>query len=132
MTKLQLLPCPFCGGTAARPDGNDHTWCTEISCGSSAYMHVDAWNNRHQENGDTDLDEKLAMLGRIEFLESEHAIQHLESRIAELEAALERSADTAKAEIMKFRKKTNGRYYPGYHEDMRDAVANAVLALRGE
>lgn len=28
--------------------------------------------------------------------------------------------------VMKFRGKVGGRYYPGYHEDMRDAVATAI------
>lgn len=41
-----LLPCPFCGGEAAPLDENDHTSCTNIACGSTAYMHVDAWNER--------------------------------------------------------------------------------------
>lgn len=40
----KLKPCPFCGGKAARPDGANHTWCTETSCGSDAYMSVEAWN----------------------------------------------------------------------------------------
>lgn len=42
----KLKPCPFCGGKAAEPDGNNHTWCSEISCGSDAYMSVEAWNRR--------------------------------------------------------------------------------------
>lgn len=41
-----LRRCPFCGGHAAEPDGNGHTWCTETSCGSDAYMSVEAWNRR--------------------------------------------------------------------------------------
>lgn len=39
-----MKPCPFCGGEAAEPDANNHTWCTEVSCGSTAYMSVEAWN----------------------------------------------------------------------------------------
>lgn len=41
-----LLPCPFCEGEAAPLDENNHTSCTNIACGSTAYMHVDAWNSR--------------------------------------------------------------------------------------
>lgn len=41
-----LLPCPFCEGEAAPLDENDHTSCTNIACGSTDYMHVDAWNGR--------------------------------------------------------------------------------------
>ena len=41
-----LKPCPFCGGEPAEPDGNNHTWCTETSCGSDAYLSVEAWNRR--------------------------------------------------------------------------------------
>jgi len=41
-----ILPCPFCEGEPALLDKNDHTFCINISCGSTAYMHVDAWNNR--------------------------------------------------------------------------------------
>ena len=33
---------------------------------------------------------------------------------------------------MKFRNKINGKYYPGYHEDMRDAVAAAIRALSSQ
>lgn len=42
----ELKPCPFCGGEAAEPDANRHTWCTETSCGSDAYLSVEAWNRR--------------------------------------------------------------------------------------
>lgn len=41
-------------------------------------------------------------------------------------------ADIAASAIMKFKAKTNGRYYPGYHEDMRDAVKKAILATEPE
>ncbi len=44
--KRLILPCPFCEGEPAPLDENDHTSCTNITCGSTAYMHVDAWNNR--------------------------------------------------------------------------------------
>ncbi len=44
--RRQLLQCPFCEGDPAEPDENKHTYCTNIACGSSAYMHVDAWNKR--------------------------------------------------------------------------------------
>lgn len=43
MTILKI--CPFCGGEAAPLDANDHTWCTNIACGSTSYIHRDAWNN---------------------------------------------------------------------------------------
>lgn len=33
---------------------------------------------------------------------------------------------------MKFRHQMNGRYYPGYHEDMRDYVRKVVLAMKPE
>jgi hypothetical protein len=42
----ELKRCPFCGGEAADPDGNNHTWCSETSCGSDAYLSVEAWNRR--------------------------------------------------------------------------------------
>jgi hypothetical protein len=41
---------------------------------------------------------------------------------------LKRAAKDAASAIMRFKAKTNGRYYPGYHEDMRDVVKKAVLA----
>lgn len=41
-----------------------------------------------------------------------------------------RCASVAAAEVMKFRSKVGGRYYPGYHEDMREAVKNAVCGSR--
>jgi hypothetical protein len=59
--KRLILPCPFCEGEAAPLDENDHTSCTTIWCGSTAYMHVDAWNNRPA----------MAAYARIEELEAE-------------------------------------------------------------
>jgi len=44
--KHYVLACPFCEGEPAPLDENDHTSCTNIACGSTAYMHVDAWNDR--------------------------------------------------------------------------------------
>ncbi|MDV4166232.1 hypothetical protein R1538_34850 [Rhizobium leguminosarum] len=41
---------------------------------------------------------------------------------------LNQAADIAASAIMRFKAKTGGRYYPGYHEDMRDAVKKAILA----
>jgi hypothetical protein len=41
----------------------------------------------------------------------------------------EKFAEAAAAAVMKFRSKVGGKYYPGYHEDMRDAVREAVLAV---
>lgn len=38
----------------------------------------------------------------------------------------EKYATVASAAVMKFRRKVGGSYYPGYHEDMRDAVRKAV------
>ena len=49
--KIKLMACPFCGGKAAKPDVNDHTWCEKISCGSDAYMSVKAWNTRYDSEG---------------------------------------------------------------------------------
>ena len=45
-------------------------------------------------------------------------------------AERDRCAAVAAAEVMKFRSKVGGRYYPGYHEDMREAVKNAVSTSR--
>lgn len=41
-------------------------------------------------------------------------------------------ADIAASAIMKFKAKVGGRYYPGYHEDMRDSVKKAILAAEPE
>jgi hypothetical protein len=43
---IELKRCPFCGSEAAEPDGNNHTWCSETSCGSDSYLSVEAWNRR--------------------------------------------------------------------------------------
>lgn len=59
--KRHVLPCPFCEGEPAPLDENDHTSCMTIWCGSTAYMHVDAWNNRPT----------IAAYQRIEELEAE-------------------------------------------------------------
>ena len=40
---------------------------------------------------------------------------------------LNKAAETAASAIMRFKAKTAGRYYPGYHEDMREAVKKAIL-----
>lgn len=45
-------------------------------------------------------------------------------------AERQRSAKIAAAEVMRFRSKVAGKYYPGYHEDLRDAVSAAVLNVR--
>lgn len=42
---------------------------------------------------------------------------------------LKRAAEAAASAIMRFKAKTGGRYYPGYHEDMRDAVKKAIMAI---
>lgn len=42
---------------------------------------------------------------------------------------LKRAAEEAASAIMRFKAKTAGRYYPGYHEDMREAVKKAILAI---
>lgn len=59
--KRHVLACPFCEGDPAPLDENDHTSCTNITCGSTAYMHVDAWNNRPA----------MKAYARIEELEAE-------------------------------------------------------------
>lgn len=38
----------------------------------------------------------------------------------------EACAIEGRSAVMKFRGKVGGRYYPGYHEDMRDYVATAI------
>lgn len=43
-------------------------------------------------------------------------------------AEREACAESGRAAVMKFRSKVGGRYYPGYHEDMREAVASAIRA----
>ena len=58
MSEKTLRRCPFCGGKAAEPDGNDFTWCEEISC-FEGYVHVDTWNRRHQEQETTSEFERL-------------------------------------------------------------------------
>ena len=45
-----------------------------------------------------------------------------------LREVVEDCAEVAAAAVMKFRRKVGGRYYPGYHEDLRDAVREAVKA----
>ncbi|MDX1222722.1 hypothetical protein GOL85_13415 [Sinorhizobium medicae] len=46
--RVILKSCPFCGGPAVEPDGNDFTWCENIAC-FEGYVHVDTWNRRHDE-----------------------------------------------------------------------------------
>lgn len=46
-------------------------------------------------------------------------------------AERERCKEAAAAAVMKFRSKVNGRYYPGYHEDLRDDVKAAVAHPKG-
>jgi len=47
---------------------------------------------------------------------------------AAVAAEREACAESGRAAVMKFRAKVGGRYYPGYHEDMREAVASAIRA----
>jgi len=46
--------------------------------------------------------------------------------------AYEEAAKVGKSEVMKFRARVGKRYYPGYHEDMRDAVDAAIRKLGSE
>lgn len=41
-------------------------------------------------------------------------------------AERERCAQAGRSAVMKFKSRVGGRYYPGYHEDMRSAVAEAI------
>lgn len=43
---MDIKNCPFCNEPATEPDENNHVMCSAVWCGSDAYMHVDAWNNR--------------------------------------------------------------------------------------
>lgn len=58
---MKPLGCPFCGGEAAPLDENDYTSCTNITCGSTAYMHVSAWNERPEIENIAKLCEETAM-----------------------------------------------------------------------
>lgn len=59
----EIKPCPFCEGDPAPLDENNHTSCTNIACGSTAYMHVDAWNNRPAMKAYARIEELEAELG---------------------------------------------------------------------
>jgi len=50
------------------------------------------------------------------------------TRATSAEALLREAAEAAAKAVMKFKHIKRGRYYPGYHEDMRDFVRKAVLA----
>lgn len=41
-------------------------------------------------------------------------------------AERDRCALKGRSAVMKFRARVGGKYYPGYHEDLRDAVAAAI------
>lgn len=68
--KRHVLACPFCEGEPAPLDENDHTSCTTIWCGSTAYMHVDAWNNRPAMKAYARIEELEAELGGWEPIET--------------------------------------------------------------
>lgn len=59
----EIKPCPFCEGDPAPLDENNHTSCTNVACGSTAYMHVDAWNNRPTVKAYARIEELEAELG---------------------------------------------------------------------
>ncbi|TAX57155.1 DUF551 domain-containing protein [Rhizobium leguminosarum] len=59
----EIKPCPFCEGDPAPLDENNHTSCTNVACGSTAYMHVDAWNNRPTMEAYARIEELEAELG---------------------------------------------------------------------
>lgn len=101
MTKNdKLLPCPFCGGEAEFNDTSS-TWVRCAECGAETQCQIEK--------------KDAAQLWNRRELEADVARER------------ERCADAAAAAVMKFRSKVGGRYYPGYHEDMRDAVRKAVL-----
>lgn len=66
----ELKPCPFCEGDPAPLDENNHTSCTNVTCGSTAYMHVDAWNNRPAMKAYARIEELEAELGGWLSIES--------------------------------------------------------------
>lgn len=53
-------------------------------------------------------------------------IPQKDSPVSSLLVERERCSQAAAAAVMKFRHKVGGKYYPGYHEDMRDAVREAI------
>lgn len=61
MAKLELKPCPFCGGTEIEMEDNAYMRCT--SCGASSGWKYDpveaieAWNNRATENKSEHIDD---------------------------------------------------------------------------
>lgn len=43
-----------------------------------------------------------------------------------------RCAEVGAAAVMKFRGRVNRKYYPGYHEDMREAVRTSIAKAEGQ
>lgn len=100
----RLLPCPFCG---FKMDSETYNFGTKVR-----YFH--------HANG--------CVLGRKFVFEDEVEAWNTRSVDCKPDAI----ADAAASAVMKFRRKVNGRYYPGYHEDMRDAVREAVFKAFGK
>ena len=66
-------------------------------------------------------------------LEAATEIERLRFSLSEARATgrregMKEAAIIGSATVMKFKSRVGGRYYPGYHEDMRDAVAAAIRA----
>ncbi|XAI95153.1 hypothetical protein [Microcystis phage Mwe-JY13] len=92
----------------------DAYWSAAYDQGVSQASHDD--ENRTAENAE------LAVIEYVDRLTRELA----EAR----DKALEEAAKVAASSIMKFRRRANGMYYAGYHEDMRDQTAAAIRALK--
>lgn len=66
MEKIELKPCPFCGGTEIDMEDNAYMRCT--SCGASSGWKYDpveaieAWNNRATENKSEHIDDIMQKL----------------------------------------------------------------------
>lgn len=144
----KLLPCPFCGGEAEFNDTSS-TWVRCADCGAEIECQIErkdallAWNRRAlpalPKTGDDLIDALWAAYAKVARSPEEDpdglvnliALRDLvpsaiDVLVGKEDSEREKYAKVASAAVMKFRRKVDGKYYPGYHEDMRDAVRKAV------
>lgn len=91
MSKIELMPCPFCGGENISEemsmDNEPYSICTD--CGASVDNGPDAWNTRADTSSDA-----AAMACR--WLEAKESLATKDAEIARLNGMLEwRTIETA-------------------------------------
>lgn len=117
--KIDLLPCPFCGGEAEYQHWTDNgvTMCRAVVCqgdcesiqqyGSNEESAIKAWNTRHDdklralEEQNKRLRDAVETIGQESDMDQEQIIE-LEAEVERLRSVLERISDNNQVRIIEY------------------------------